>query len=270
MLLGDGVGVALLAGRVGPHRAAPGRPHHLGVEHLGGPHVLAHHVDGPGHLGGVEALARLEHQHQLVEQPGHPLGLGTLDGDAGCPARRCGCRGKASSIRRSSSSRWPRRPGHQVVVGDQGLGPDRRRRARSDAGLARGGAHPAARSAGARRARGGAGGAPSSRRRAHVEDEPVAPVGPADALGLGHLPGRHQQGGQVVGVLGPEGRRRSRCGARGTTSTWTGAAGLMSRKATVRSVSCTMSAGTSPATIPQKMQSLIGAPVVAFGLCRRG
>ena len=42
---------------------------------------------------------------------------------------------------------------------------------------------------------------------------------------------------------------------RGTTSTWSGAAGLMSLKATVVGVSCTVSDGTSPATILQKRQS---------------
>ena len=42
---------------------------------------------------------------------------------------------------------------------------------------------------------------------------------------------------------------------RGTTSTCSGAAGLMSLKATVVGVSCTVSEGTSPATILQKRQS---------------
>ena len=42
---------------------------------------------------------------------------------------------------------------------------------------------------------------------------------------------------------------------RGTTSTCSGAAGLMSLKATVVAVSCTRSEGTSPATILQKRQS---------------
>ena len=39
---------------------------------------------------------------------------------------------------------------------------------------------------------------------------------------------------------------------RGTTSTCRGAAGWMSLKATVVSVSCTMSEGTSPATIRRR------------------
>ncbi len=44
---------------------------------------------------------------------------------------------------------------------------------------------------------------------------------------------------------------------RGTTSTCSGAAGLMSLKATVVGVSCTVSEGTSPATILQKRQSVM-------------
>ena len=52
---------------------------------------------------------------------------------------------------------------------------------------------------------------------------------------------------------------------RGTTSTCSGAAGWMSLKATVVSVSCTISDGTSPATILQKRQSVMSVmlPVIA-------
>ncbi len=49
--------------------------------------------------------------------------------------------------------------------------------------------------------------------------------------------------------------RRSGGAARGMTSTWFGACGLMSRKVSVRSVSRTTVAGTSPETIRQNRQS---------------
>ena len=47
---------------------------------------------------------------------------------------------------------------------------------------------------------------------------------------------------------------------RGTTSTWSGAAGWMSLKATVVGVSCTVSDGTSPATILQNRHRVGHAP----------
>src|SRR3712207_6735843 len=47
--------------------------------------------------------------------------------------------------------------------------------------------------------------------------------------------------------------------ALGITSTCVGACGLMSRKASTRSVRCTTSAGTSPATMRQKRQSVTPA-----------
>ena len=65
--------------------------------------------------------------------------------------------------------------------------------------------------------------------------------------------------------------------ALGMTSTWVGACGLMSRKATVVSVSRTTSAGTSPATILQNRQSACGSPatgapfvVGVVGACATG
>src|SRR5437764_3453775 len=51
--------------------------------------------------------------------------------------------------------------------------------------------------------------------------------------------------------------------SRGITSTCVGAAGLMSRNAYVRSVASTFVDGTSPATIRQNRQPLIGS--LAFG-----
>ena len=81
-VLRDGVDVALLPGRVGPHGLAARPTHDLGAQHLARADVLAHHVDGPGQGGRVEVLAGLEHQDELVEEPDHDLGGRALDRDA--------------------------------------------------------------------------------------------------------------------------------------------------------------------------------------------
>src|ERR1700722_11557582 len=57
---------------------------------------------------------------------------------------------------------------------------------------------------------------------------------------------------------------------RGTIRTWTGAWGLMSRKATVRSSVRTMSAGTSPATMEQNRQSATSGSACSVGSGGRG
>ena len=57
----------------------------------------------------------------------------------------------------------------------------------------------------------------------------------------------------------------------GTTSTWRGAWGLRSRKASVWSLSRTTVAGTSPATMRQNRQSAtVSAPVVGPTAVRSG
>ena len=88
---------------------------------------------------------------------------------------------------------------------------------------------------------------------AHVEHEPVAALG--DALGLRPPVGplttmsasTSASPGSTVAALS--------MWRRGTTRTCTGAWGFRSRKATAWSVRSTMSAGMSPATMRQKMQS---------------
>src|SRR5262249_49072017 len=49
--------------------------------HLTRADVLSDHVDGARQDGRVEDLAGLEQQHELVEEPGHRVGLRPLDGD---------------------------------------------------------------------------------------------------------------------------------------------------------------------------------------------
>ena len=99
-----------------------------------------------------------------------------------------------------------------------------------------------------------------------------AGVEDVEAVGLERLvhPRAPAGGRRASCARGP--RRRSPSGrrecARGTTSAWPRVAGLMSMKATVCSSESTICAGTSPATIPQKRQSLaIGArqPISAAG-----
>ena len=110
-VLRDGVDVALLPGRVGPHRLAAGRPHHLGAQHLARADVLAHHVDGPGHGREVEAPAGLHHEDELVEEPHHQLGVRVPRRRCGCPGRRSGRRGRparsGADARRASRAARP-------------------------------------------------------------------------------------------------------------------------------------------------------------------
>ena len=77
----DGVDVALLAGRLRPHRAAPRRAQDLVGQHLARALGGAHHVDDATHVGAVDRLALLEQEHELLEQAADRLGVGAGDRD---------------------------------------------------------------------------------------------------------------------------------------------------------------------------------------------
>ena len=139
---GDGVGVALLPGRVGPHRAAPWPPRTTSAFSTSDGRRSSRTMSMVrATLAGVEPLARLEDQHQLVEEAGHPLGLGTLDrdevaldGDAGL--------GEGGLDDPQQLVALAEQAGHQVVVGDQGLGPRRGALGPTARSVRGGGAHP--------------------------------------------------------------------------------------------------------------------------------
>ena len=63
------------------------RAQHLGGEHLGGRDVVFHHVDGAADVRGVEPVALLEQDDQLLEQRADPLGTVSVDGDLVAPDR---------------------------------------------------------------------------------------------------------------------------------------------------------------------------------------
>ena len=102
-VVADGVDVALLAARLGAHAAAPGRPQHLGGEHLGRTLVGAHHLDGASHARRLEALALLEQQHQLLEQMADAVGLVAGRWRSRCPGR--GSRRRRRPPRRLAATR---------------------------------------------------------------------------------------------------------------------------------------------------------------------
>ena len=77
-VLADGVHVALLPAGLRPHGATARRPQHLGGQHLGRTLVRLHHVDGARHARRLEPMALLQQDHQLLEQPADPIGLGRI------------------------------------------------------------------------------------------------------------------------------------------------------------------------------------------------
>ena len=205
-VLRDGVDVALLPGRVGAHRLAAGGAHHLGAQHLARADVLAHHVDGAGQGRGVEVLARLHHEDQLLEEPDHHLGRRAPRPRCGCPGRRSARRGRpprsGAGARRGSRAARPsggcrgrstRRAGSVVM----------RRSCLDEVALQRL--------------------APEHvevqvRHRVHgvgpdVEDEPVAPLGRGQAGCVGHGPGRHAACRPAPARPRRSRPRRRRCGA---------------------------------------------------------
>src|SRR5579875_421767 len=129
---GDGIGVALLPGRLGSHGAAAGRPEDLGGEHLGRADVLLDHGDGAADVRRVEALALLEEHDQLVEQASHPVGLVALDGDLVAPHHDAGTP-EGFLDQPQQLVTLAQQPDHQVVAGNEDLDLGRRH-GRSTAG----------------------------------------------------------------------------------------------------------------------------------------
>ena len=220
---GDGVGVLLLPAGLRTDGPAPGRAQQLGGEDLGGADVVVHHVDGPVHLDGVEALARLEQDDQLLEQGTDPFGPVALDGDLVPPD------GDPHIVERPFDQpqqlvTLAEQAGHEVVAGNEDfdLGACHVRSG-PDPTSGPGGAIPWSAVAGrpGPTTRSGSPGAqPGGQSKVrppehvevevvhrvervgtHVEHQPVATVVAADPLGVGHRPGRHQQGGHVLGVV---------------------------------------------------------------------
>ena len=77
----DGVGVALLSRGRGTDGLALGAAHHLVLQHLARSKVVGDHVDGARDLRGVEGLAALEDEDELVEEPQHLRRVGSRDRD---------------------------------------------------------------------------------------------------------------------------------------------------------------------------------------------
>ena len=123
-VLGDGVDVALLPGRVGAHRLAAGGPHDLGAQHLAGTDVLAHHVDGAGQSRRIEILARLDDEDQFLEELDHQFGRRPLDGDA-IALHRDLLVGEGLLDLAQVLVAGAEQAGHEVVARHVGLGPQR-------------------------------------------------------------------------------------------------------------------------------------------------
>src|SRR3546814_20970233 len=80
-VLADRVDVALLAAGLGPHRLALGHAQHLGGEHLSRALVGTHHRHAAAHGAGVEAVALLDEDYEVLEQLGYRLGVVTVAAD---------------------------------------------------------------------------------------------------------------------------------------------------------------------------------------------
>ena len=119
-VVAHGVDVALLAARLRPDRPAPGGAQDLGGEDLGGALVVADHVDAAPHDAGVELVALLDEDDEVLEEGGDPLGVGTLEGDLVAAdldrdVRERGLDGPQDLIA------LPEEGGHEVVGGDGDL-----------------------------------------------------------------------------------------------------------------------------------------------------
>ena len=114
-VVADGVGVALLAARLGPDRTAPGRAQHLGGEHLGRTLVGPDHVDGAVHDLRVDGVALLEQQAQLVDQSRSASAASSPSMVNSLPRAMMRAPGKASSTSRRFSFERANEAGHQMV-----------------------------------------------------------------------------------------------------------------------------------------------------------
>ena len=86
----NGIDVALLAAGLRPHRAAPGGAEDFGGEDFGRPLVGPQDVDGPGHNLGVDDLAVLEEQLQLLDEARHHRRVGAIDVELVAPGDDAG------------------------------------------------------------------------------------------------------------------------------------------------------------------------------------
>jgi hypothetical protein len=79
-----------------------------------------HHVDGSVDLHGVESLARLEKEDELLEQRGHLLGAIPLDGDLVAPHADADI---VEGLLHQTQQLVPlaQEAGHEMVAGDEDL-----------------------------------------------------------------------------------------------------------------------------------------------------
>jgi len=87
---GDGAGVELLSGRLGPDGTTPGRAQQFGGEHLGRAHVVLDHGGWSGRCHRVEAADPARARMSSSNKPSHPFGFFTVDGDLVAPHADCG------------------------------------------------------------------------------------------------------------------------------------------------------------------------------------
>src|SRR3546814_18317587 len=77
-VLADRVDVALLAAGLGPHRLALGHAQHLGGEHLSRALVGTHHRHAATHGAGVETVALLDQDYEVLQKLGDRLCVVTV------------------------------------------------------------------------------------------------------------------------------------------------------------------------------------------------
>ena len=114
------VDVALLPARLRADRASARRPQHLGGEHVGGPLVVTDHLDAAPHGRGIEAVALLDEDDEVLQERGHALGVRPLDGDLVAADVDGGGRERGFDGSEHLVS-LPEQRGHEVVGRDRDL-----------------------------------------------------------------------------------------------------------------------------------------------------
>ena len=116
-VVADGIDVALLAARLRPDGAAPRPSQHLGGQHLRRALVGIDHVDRAAHDRGVDRMALLQQQHELLEQPADDLRVFAGDRDLVAPDMDLGA-GERLLDRAEQLIAMAEQAHHEVVAGD--------------------------------------------------------------------------------------------------------------------------------------------------------
>src|SRR5437764_998822 len=125
-VLPDGIHVLLLARGLRPHALAAAQD--LGGEHVRRALIGLEHLDAASHAFAIEAVALLEEDHHLLEQPSDPLGLRRVAGDGDLVAADVDLDREGPLDQAQQLVTLTEKAHHQMVARNENLDLSRRRR----------------------------------------------------------------------------------------------------------------------------------------------